>query len=120
MVYQGSEPRAWSRDCKSGHASGRLDLFRISTGESPHQFLLRQRVEHDKEMLHEAEMRVLDVAVACGFKTQQHLHECCSARSAVPALRRTDTRFCAKSQRPSVPAVAGRYPTSRCGTEKRW
>jgi AraC family transcriptional regulator len=23
-------------------------------------------------MLHEAEMRVLDVAVACGFKTQQH------------------------------------------------
>src|SRR5215468_3167682 len=57
---------------KSGHASGRLDLFRISAGESPHRFLLRQRVEHAKEMLREAEMRVLDVAVACGFKTQQH------------------------------------------------
>jgi len=48
------------------------EAFRKSTGESPHQFLLRQRVERAKEMLREAEMRVLDVAVACGFKTQQH------------------------------------------------
>src|SRR5215468_4028458 len=47
-------------------------MFRKSTGESPHQFVLRQRVERAKEMLREAEMRVLDVAVACGFKTQQH------------------------------------------------
>ena len=48
------------------------EMFRKSTGESPHQFLLRQRIERAKEMLREAEMRVLDVAVACGFKTQQH------------------------------------------------
>jgi AraC family transcriptional regulator len=47
-------------------------LFRQSTGESPHQFVLRQRVERAKEMLQAAEMRVLEVAVACGFKTQQH------------------------------------------------
>ena len=47
-------------------------MFRKSTGESPHQFVLRQRVERAKEMLREAEQRVLDVAVACGFKTQQH------------------------------------------------
>ena len=47
-------------------------MFRKSTGESPHQFVLRHRVERAKEMLREAEMRVLDVAVACGFKTQQH------------------------------------------------
>lgn len=47
-------------------------MFRQSTGESPHQFVLRHRVERAKEMLQEAEMRVLDVAVACGFKTQQH------------------------------------------------
>ena len=48
------------------------ETFRKSTGESPHQFVQRQRVERAKEMLREAEMRVLDVAVACGFKTQQH------------------------------------------------
>ena len=47
-------------------------MFRESTGESPHQFVLRQRIERAKEMLRYAEARVLDVAVACGFKTQQH------------------------------------------------
>jgi len=47
-------------------------MFRKSTGESPHHFVLRQRVERAKEMLRAAETRVLDVAVACGFKTQQH------------------------------------------------
>jgi AraC family transcriptional regulator len=47
-------------------------MFRQSTGESPHQFVLRNRVERAKEMLQAAEMRVLEVAVACGFKTQQH------------------------------------------------
>jgi AraC family transcriptional regulator len=48
------------------------EMFRKSTGESPRQFVLRQRVERAKEMLCAGEMRVLDVAVACGFKTQQH------------------------------------------------
>jgi len=47
-------------------------MFRRSTGESPHQFLLRQRVERAKEMLRTPGIRVLDVAIACGFKTQQH------------------------------------------------
>src|SRR5215469_18378709 len=47
-------------------------MFRKSTGESPHQFVLRHRVEHPKAMLRASEARVLDVAVACGFKTQQH------------------------------------------------
>jgi len=46
--------------------------FRRSTGESPHQFVLRLRVERAKEMLHAPGMRILDVAIACGFKTQQH------------------------------------------------
>jgi len=47
-------------------------MFRKSTGESPHHFVLRHRVERAKEMLRASEARVLDVAVACGFKTQQH------------------------------------------------
>jgi AraC family transcriptional regulator len=47
-------------------------MFRDSTGQSPHQFVLRNRVERAKEMLRTVESRVLDVAVACGFKTQQH------------------------------------------------
>jgi AraC family transcriptional regulator len=47
-------------------------MFRKSTGETPHQFVLRQRLERAKTMLRAADARVLDVAVACGFKTQQH------------------------------------------------
>ena len=47
-------------------------MFRESTGETPHQFVLRNRIEHAKEMLRAPEPRVLVVAVACGFKTQQH------------------------------------------------
>ncbi|HEY2545442.1 MAG TPA: helix-turn-helix domain-containing protein [Candidatus Acidoferrum sp.] len=48
------------------------EMFRESTGQSPHQFVLHRRVDRAKEMLRAAEMRVLDVAVSCGFKTQQH------------------------------------------------
>src|ERR1700687_587631 len=47
-------------------------MFRKSTGETPHQFVLRQRSERAKAMLRSPDARVLDVAVACGFKTQQH------------------------------------------------
>jgi AraC family transcriptional regulator len=47
-------------------------MFLKSTGETPHHFVLRQRVERAKEMLHSADARVMEVAVACGFKTQQH------------------------------------------------
>jgi AraC family transcriptional regulator len=47
-------------------------MFRESVGESPHQFILRQRVQHAKELLRVREVRMLDVALACGFKTQQH------------------------------------------------
>ena len=47
-------------------------MFRKSTGQSPHQFIRRHQVERAKEMLRTAEARVLDVAIACGFKTQQH------------------------------------------------
>jgi len=48
------------------------EMFRQSTGQSPHQFVLHRRIERAKEMLRAPESRVLDVAVACGFKSQQH------------------------------------------------
>ena len=47
-------------------------MFRKSTGQSPHQFVLHNRVERAKAMLRSPKLRVLDVAIACGFKTQQH------------------------------------------------
>jgi AraC family transcriptional regulator len=47
-------------------------MFRQSTGETPHRFVLRCRMERAKEMLRTGQARIVDVAVACGFKTQQH------------------------------------------------
>src|ERR1700723_3430226 len=47
-------------------------MFRKSTGETPHQFVLHQRLGRAKALLRAPHARVLDVAVACGFKTQQH------------------------------------------------
>jgi AraC family transcriptional regulator len=47
-------------------------MFRKSTGETPHQFVLRHKVERAKAMLRAPDARIFDVALACGFKTQQH------------------------------------------------
>lgn len=51
-------------------------MFRKSTGESPHHFVLRHRVERAKEMLRADEARVLDVAVAAVSKRSSTLHGC--------------------------------------------
>ena len=47
-------------------------MFRKSTGETPHQFVLRQRVVRAKAMLRAPDASVFDVAMTCGFKTPQH------------------------------------------------
>jgi AraC family transcriptional regulator len=47
-------------------------IFKTSMGESPHQFVLRQRVQCAKELLLSLNLRMIDIALACGFKTQQH------------------------------------------------
>jgi len=46
--------------------------FKKSMGESPHQFVLQQRVQCAKELLESANLRMIDIALACGFKTPQH------------------------------------------------
>jgi AraC family transcriptional regulator len=66
-------------------------MFRKSTGETPHQFVLRQRVERAKAMLRTPGARVLDVAVACGFKTQQHFAQVfCDVCGVSPTRYRQD------------------------------
>ncbi len=48
-------------------------LFRRTTGESPHQFVLRQRIERARYLLEEARMPLAQVALATGFAHQSHL-----------------------------------------------
>ena len=47
-------------------------MFRRSTGHAPHQFVLNARVEHAKDLLKAPGLRIIDVAISCGFETSQH------------------------------------------------
>ena len=48
-------------------------LFKQSTGFSPHQYVIQQRVEQAKQLLLRGEMSIADVAQVCGFAHQSHL-----------------------------------------------
>jgi len=47
-------------------------LFRKTVGTTPHQFVLRCRIEHAKSLLDKSGKSILDVALASGFRTHQH------------------------------------------------
>jgi AraC family transcriptional regulator len=48
-------------------------LFRSTLGESPHQYVLRQRVERAHELLKRPDLPLVEVALATGFAHQSHL-----------------------------------------------
>lgn len=47
-------------------------LFKQSTGISPYQYLIRQRIERAKQLLQQGEMAISEVALECGFSNQSH------------------------------------------------
>lgn len=47
-------------------------LFKQSTGLTPHQYLIQQRVERAKQLLKQSELTITEVAVECGFTHQSH------------------------------------------------
>jgi len=47
-------------------------MFRHSTGESPHQYIVRCRVSRAKELLAETRLPITEVAFEAGYKTQSH------------------------------------------------
>ena len=47
--------------------------FKRETGLSPHQWLMKQRVERAKELLREPGVQLAEVAQICGFVDQSHL-----------------------------------------------
>ena len=58
-------------------------MFRRSTGQAAHQFVLNARVEHAKDLLKSPGLRVIDVAISCGFQTSQHFARVFRSVSAV-------------------------------------
>jgi AraC family transcriptional regulator len=47
-------------------------LFRQTTGESPHQFVLRERVAHARKLLTATDLSLAQVATESGFADQSH------------------------------------------------
>ncbi|UFP93951.1 helix-turn-helix domain-containing protein [Gloeobacter morelensis] len=48
-------------------------LFKQATGITPHQCVIRRRVERAKRLLQQPEATIADVAFRCGFSSQSHL-----------------------------------------------
>jgi len=48
-------------------------LFRDSTGEPPHRYLMRRRFERACELLGDPSINIGDIAYRCGFANSQHL-----------------------------------------------
>ena len=49
-------------------------LFKQSTGLTPHQYVIRRRVERAKELLLNRELSIAEVAYSVGFANQSHLN----------------------------------------------
>jgi RpiB/LacA/LacB family sugar-phosphate isomerase len=47
-------------------------LFKMSTGTTPHQYVMRQRVERAQELLGDQRIALAKVATQVGFETQSH------------------------------------------------
>jgi len=47
-------------------------LFKMSTGTTPHQYVMRERVERAQQHLREGQMPLAQVATQVGFETQSH------------------------------------------------
>jgi AraC family transcriptional regulator len=51
-----------------------IKLFKQSTGITPHQYLLQQRIHRAQELLtQQREQSIADIALQCGFANQSHL-----------------------------------------------
>ena len=47
-----------------------LRMFRAATNCSPHQYLLRLRIEKSQALMKSSALRLIDIAESCGFKSQ--------------------------------------------------
>ena len=72
-------------------------LFKHSTGLPPHQFVVRQRIDHAMKLLTTAELSMAEIAPLVGFRTASHFSTIFRRVTGI-----TPTRF-----------RAGRSPDSR-------
>lgn len=51
-------------------------MFKAATGEAPHTFLQRRRMERARRLLSDTRMPLAELALACGFASQSHFAAC--------------------------------------------
>jgi AraC family transcriptional regulator len=53
---------------EAGYSRGHfLRMFRISTGTTPHRYVLQRRIEHARSLLKRRNVKSIDIAADCGF-----------------------------------------------------
>lgn len=58
----------------AGMSIGRFtSSFRASTGLTPHRYIMQERIEAVRRLLRERQYSLAEVAVRCGFSSQQHM-----------------------------------------------
>ena len=88
-------------------------LFRRTTGQSPHQFILGQRAERARRLLEEGDLPLVLVAAECGFASQSHLTRVFRERiGTTPGAYRAGARLCHEPQDPVIDPARGRLPSS--------
>jgi AraC family transcriptional regulator len=67
-----------------GHFS---KAFKQTTGQTPHAWLVSQRVEEARRLLARPELPIAEIAAACGFADQSHLTRVFSAQMGTSPAR---------------------------------
>jgi AraC family transcriptional regulator len=47
--------------------------FKAAVGQSPHQYVVRRRIERAKQLLSSGDSPIVDIALSVGFSSQSHL-----------------------------------------------
>ena len=75
------ETLAAERGCSKRHF---FRTFRVSTGRSPHQYVLDLRIEKARRLMLKPNLSLMHIAMECGFKSDAHFTRAFRQRLGVP------------------------------------
>src|SRR3546814_2490382 len=58
-----------------------VSAFKVSAGITPHQWLIRSRLQRAQELLLSTDLSLADIALDCGFYDQSHFSRAFAKRS---------------------------------------
>jgi transcriptional regulator GlxA family with amidase domain len=97
-----------------------IRTFRAAFGETPHQYLLRRRVERAKELLRATDASVTEISLEVGFRSLGSFSTAFRSFAGEPPSRyRTAWRACAQPAIPACHTLMWSRPTERALSEKR-